>query len=208
MVSDFSTQYADLSDEELLRIASDRASLRDEAVFALDAEMQKRKLNNSDVAKQQRIVERSIRKESRRRRRKVVGSRRSWRSSAQDWAVVLCAAICIGLISIAYQKLPPQYHFSSDWEETAEYVMWASVSIIAISSFLWRRIGFWISMITSTAIHAVVVHAWVIKAGTLSGRGDRSNRLAIMLGFALFVVVYGCGFFLRRKFYGEEETVF
>ena len=205
-MSDFSTQYADLSNEELLRIASDRASLRDEAVLALDAEMQKRKLNSSDVTKQQRIVERSVRQESRRRRRKVVGSSRSWRSSAQDWAVVLCAAICIGLISIAYQKLPPKYHFSSDWEEAAEYVMWASVGIIAISSFFWRRIGFWISIVVSTALHALMVHAWVKRAGTLSGHHDKSDRLAIMLGFMLFVAVYGCGFYFRRKFYGEDEN--
>ena len=203
MVSDFFSQYADLSDEELLQIASDRASLRDEAVVALDAEMQKRKLNNSDVTKQQRVFQQSMRQESRRRHRKVLGSPRSWRSSAQDWGVVLCAAICIGLISVAYQKLPPQYHLAPDWEEAAEYVMWASAPIIVISSFLWKRAGFWISIVLSSVIHAVIVHAWVIKAGTLSGRGD--HRLAVMLGFALFVAVYGCGFLLRRKFYGEDE---
>jgi hypothetical protein len=47
--TDFQEHYASLSDEELLRIADDRRDLREEAAFALDAEMARRRLTHEQT---------------------------------------------------------------------------------------------------------------------------------------------------------------
>jgi hypothetical protein len=55
------------------------------------------------------------------------------------------------------------------------------------------------SLARSSAIHTFVVHAWIQRAGNL-----RSGKLAILLGFALFLAVYGFVWLLRRNLHGEE----
>ncbi len=47
MLNDFSTEYSERSDDELLLLASDRASLTTEAAAALDAELRRRNLTES-----------------------------------------------------------------------------------------------------------------------------------------------------------------
>jgi uncharacterized membrane protein YraQ (UPF0718 family) len=59
------------------------------------------------------------------------------------------------------------------------------------------------SLVISSAIHGVVVHAWIRRIGNFSqGQG----KLAVLLGFLLFFAVYGVVFLLRRNFYGEEAA--
>ena len=53
MLSEFQHEYAELSDDELLQLASDRQSLTDDAKSALDAEMRSRHLTSADLAKHQ-----------------------------------------------------------------------------------------------------------------------------------------------------------
>jgi len=107
----------------------------------------------------------------------------------------------MALISFTYVALPSRYHLKPDWQEAAVDVMFASV-FIAVASSVWRRkIGFWMSLVISSAIHLVVVHAWIQRVGNLS-RGQ--GKLAVLLGFVLFFAVYGILRVLRRNFYGEE----
>jgi hypothetical protein len=49
MFTELQQQYANLSDDELLRLASERSSLTDEAKVALDAEMHGRNLTAADI---------------------------------------------------------------------------------------------------------------------------------------------------------------
>jgi hypothetical protein len=88
-----------------------------------------------------------------------------------------------------------------DWQEAAMDVMFSSVFIAVVSRSWWRKIGFWVSLVLSTAIHIFIVHAWIQRVGNLS-RGD--GDVAILLGFVLFFAVYGFVWLLQRNLYGED----
>jgi hypothetical protein len=197
MPRDFSTEYSERSDDKILQLASDRTSLTTEAAVALDAELRRRNLTASDQAEHQQFVKRSEQREAKRLRRKILGSRRD-RSS---WVDLFWSLIVIALISFAYLALPSRYHLKTDWQEPALDVMFASVFIAVASNVLWRKIAFWMSLLTSSAIHLFVVHAWVQRVGDLS-RGQ--GKLAVLLGFVMFFAVYGLVWVLRRTFYGED----
>jgi hypothetical protein len=72
----FQHEYAQLSDDELLQLASDRQSLSDNAQLALDGEMRNRNLTSVDFAKQKAFVKKNEQHETRRRNRKLFGHRR------------------------------------------------------------------------------------------------------------------------------------
>jgi hypothetical protein len=65
MVIDFSTEYGQRNDDELLHLASERHSLTAEAATALDAELHRRNLTESDRVEHQRFVKRQEQRESR-----------------------------------------------------------------------------------------------------------------------------------------------
>jgi hypothetical protein len=197
MLNDFSAEYFERSDDELLLLASDRASLTTEAAAALDAELRRRNLTESDQVKHQQFVKRNEQREARRRRRKIFGTR----SDRSQWVDVFWTLLAIALILFTYLALPSRYHMKPDWQEAAVHVMFASVFIAVIGSSWRRKIGFWMSLLLSSAIHIFVVHAWIQRVGNLS-RGQ--GKLAILLGFVLFFAVYGFVWLLRRNFYGTE----
>jgi hypothetical protein len=199
MINDFSTEYSERSDDELLLLASDRASLTTEAAAALDAELRRRNLTESDQIKHQQFIKRNEQREARRRSRKIFGTR----SDRSKWVDVFWTLLAIALISFTYLALPSRYHMRPDWQEAAVHVMFASVFIVVVGSSWWRKIGFWMSLLLSSAIHIFVVHAWIQRVGNLT-RGQ--GKLAILLGFVLFLAVYGFVWLLRRNFYGTEAS--
>jgi hypothetical protein len=112
----------------------------------------------------------------------------------------------MSLIALAYLALPNRYHFRPDWEEAAVNVLIASVIIAAASTHWWRKITFWLSLLISSTIHLLIVHAWINRVSTLMGRGYRADgKLAVLLGLVLFFVVYGCGWLVGQNFYGRES---
>ena len=197
MLKDFSTEYFERSDDELLLLASDRASLTSEAAAALDADLLRRNLTESDQVKHQQLVKRNEQREAKKRHRKIFGTRRDQGA----WLDLLWAILAMALISYTYLALPSRYHMRPDWQEAAMYVMFASISVAVVGRSWWRKIGFRMSLILSSAIHLFVVHAWIQRVRNLS-RG--SGKLAILLGFVLFFVVCGFVWLLRRNFYGTE----
>jgi hypothetical protein len=197
MLSNFSTDYSERSDDELLLLASDRASLTTEAAVTLDAELRRRNLTESDQVKYQQFVKRNEQRDAKKRRRKIFGTR----MDRYSWVELFWILLTVALISFTYLALPSRYHMKPDWQEAAVPVMLASV-FIAVGGRSWRRkIGFWMSLVLSSSIHIVVVHAWVQRVGNLS-RGE--GKLASLLGFVLFFAVYGFVWLLRRNFHGEE----
>jgi hypothetical protein len=156
MLNDFSTEYSERSDDELLLLASDRASLTAEAAAALEAELRRRNLTESDQAKHQQFVKRNEQREAKRRRRKILGTRIDRRT----WVDLFWVLVAIALISFTYLTLPSRYLMKPDWQEATVDVMIASVFIGVASSSWWRKIAFWMSLVISSAIHLLVVHAW------------------------------------------------
>lgn len=193
----FSAEYSERSDDELLQLASDRSSLTDEAAAALNNELQRRNLTESDQTKHQQFVGRKERREAMRRRRKIFGRR----SDRSKWIDVFWTVLAIALISFAYIALPNRYHMKPDWQEAGFHVMFASVFIAVVGRSWWRKTGFWMSLVLSFVIHMLIVHAWILRVGHFSsGQGN----LAILLGWVLFFAVYGVVWRLRRVLYSEE----
>jgi hypothetical protein len=190
MLADFSTEYSQRSDDELLHLATLQHSLTTEAATALDAELRRRNLTESDRVEHQKFAKRQERREFRGRRRKLFGKRQF------SWLELLSAFVAMAAIGGAYLALPARYHLKPDWEESAVYVMLPFVLVAAGWRSLWRDITFWIALILSSTIQLAIVHAWVQRAGGLN-RG--SGKLAMLLGFVLFVAIYGCIRLLRRS---------
>src|SRR5258708_5550077 len=143
MLSDFSVDYSERSDDELLLLGTNRASLTTEAAVALDAELRRRNLKESDQLKYQQFVQRNEQREARRRRKKIFGTRTDRRS----WVELFWGLLVIALISFTYLALPSRYHMKPDWQEAAVHVMFASVFIAVLSSSWRRKIGFWMSLV-------------------------------------------------------------
>lgn len=197
MLADFSTEYSQRSNDELLHLATQRHSLTMEAAAALDAELRRRNLTEFDRVEHQKFVQRQEQREFRNRRRRIFGKRKF------SWLELLSTFVAMAVIASAYLALPKRYHLKPDWEEAAVCVMIASVIVTVGWRSLWRDMAFWIALILSSAIQLVVAHAWVQRAGELS-RG--AGKLATLLGFVLFVAIYGCIRLLRRNFYGEANS--
>ena len=195
MLSDFSAEYSQRSDDELLHLASERHSLTTEAAAALDAELRRRNLTESDRVEHQKFAKRQERREGRRRRWKVPGLR-----DRLGWRDILGAFVTMALISFTYIALPSRYHLKPDWQDAAVIVMITSVMVVFTASS-WRKIAFWMSLGISSTIQLVVVHAWTRRIPSLS-RG--AFKGAAVLGFVLFLVVYGVVRFLQRMLHGKE----
>jgi len=197
MDNDFTLEYSRRSDNELLRLANDRASLTTQAEAALVAELRRRNLNEADLARHQHFVRRYKQIDSKRRRRRIFGR---W-SDPSIWIHLLLAVLVILVISAAYNALPSKFHFKPDWQEAAEAVMWVSV-FIALGPFNRRTVTFWVSLVVSSSVHLAVAHAMIQREGT---PGRDQSELAIVLGLVLFFVLYFLFWVLRQKFFREEE---
>src|SRR5215813_14221313 len=94
----FSAEYSEWSDDEILLLASARDSLTREAATALDAELRRRNLTQSDQAKYQQFVKRNEQRAARRRRRRGWGI--LWEILDLFWALVAMALISLPLHSL------------------------------------------------------------------------------------------------------------
>jgi cation transport ATPase len=194
MLTDFATEYSSRSDGELLHLASARHSLLPEAAAALDSELRRRDLTESDRIEHQKSVKRQERREGRRQtnlRRRWEGLGLKWQL---NWREILELLAVMAVILVAYFALPSRYHLNPDWQEAALIVMLTSVGL-AFMVRSWRNIAFWTSLVVSSAIHLFVVHAWTQQSPDL---GRAKAKIAFFLGFALFLVVYGAVRLLRR----------
>jgi cation transport ATPase len=202
MLTDFATEYSRRTDGELLHLASARHSLVPEAAAALDAELRRRNLSESNRIEHQKSVKRQERREGRRQ----TNLRRRWERLGLKWQLngreILELLAVMAVVLIAYFALPSRYHLNPDWQEAAVIVMLTSIGLAFIVRS-WRNIVFWISLGVSSAIHLVVVHAWTRQTPDL-GHGEA--KITFFLGFVLFLVVYGAVRLLRRVFHGGEEV--
>jgi hypothetical protein len=195
MLTDFSSEYSQRSNDELLHLASDRHSLTTEAAAALDAELRRRNLTESDRVELQKFVRRQGRRERMTRRRKTGGL-----NNQLTWLDNLGTLAAMAVISLIYLVLPSRYHLKPDWQDSAFLVMMTSAFIaVAFRSNFWRNFTFWMSLVMSSVIHLLVIHAWKQR---VPNRGEA--KLAVILGFVLFFAIYGLARLLQRVFLGEE----
>jgi hypothetical protein len=195
---DFSAEYSERNDDELLHLASARHSLTPEAGAALDAELRRRNLTDADRIEHGRFVKRQEQREAKKHQRKTFGPFKYQLS----WSEILLSFAVMALISFSYLALPSRYHLKPDQQDAAFIVMATSVLIaIACRDIFRRRFTCWISLAISSAIDFVIVHAWTQRVPILS---HGTGRAAAVLGFLLFVAIYGLLGLLQRKLYGED----
>lgn len=97
MFAEFQHEYAQLSENELLQLASDRQSLTDDARSALDAEIRNRNITPADLAKHESFVMWSEQREATRRNKLLFGTRRS----LLDWGrFALLALLGISVVAV------------------------------------------------------------------------------------------------------------
>jgi hypothetical protein len=204
MYTDSATEYSKRSDDELLQLKSERHSLTTEAAAALDAELLRRNLTESDRVEHQRFVKRQEQREAKGQRARGRRWRFGYLRDRLTWVDLLWVSAAVALISFIYLALPKRDRMEPDWQDAAVIVMLTSVGVaIASRRLLWRKFTFWISLLISSAIHLVVVHALTQRLGELNhalGKG------AIFLGFLLFLAVYGSVGLLRRMLHGREAS--
>ena len=174
MLTDPSTEYSHRSDDELLQLATQRRSLTTEAATALDAELRRRNLTESDRIEHQKFRKRQERHEFIGRRRRLFGKRQF------SGLELLSMFAVMAVIACAYLALPKPYHLNPDWEQTAVYLMIPFVIVIVGWRSLWRDIAFWMAVVISCAIQLAVVHAWVQRAGELRRGAGRAPRLRLV----------------------------
>lgn len=201
MFTDFAIEYSRRSDGELLHLASARHSLVPEAAAALDSELRRRNLTESDRVEHQKSVKRQERREGRRQ----TNLRRRWERLGLKWRLsgreILELLAVMAVILIAYFALPSRYRLKPDWQDAAVIVMLTSAGLAFIARS-WRNIVFWISLGVSSAIHLIIVHAWTRRTPDLS---RAQAKIAFFLGFVLFLIVYGIARLLRRVLHVGEE---
>ena len=201
MSTDFAIEYSRRSDGELLHLASARLSLVPEAAAALNSELQRRNLTDSDSIE----YEKSVKRQERREGRRETNLRRRWEGLGLKWQLkwpeILEFLAVMAVILVVYFAVPSRYHLKPDWQEAALIVMLTSVGLAFIVRS-WRNIVFWISLGVSSAIHLIVVHAWTRQNPDL---GRAQAKIAFFLGFVLFLAVYGALRLLRRLFHVGEE---
>jgi hypothetical protein len=200
-------EYGKKNDEELLRLACDRASLIDEAAAALDLELSRRNLTEADRHRYDRDRRRQRSLESKRVLRRTLGTRRGREQWFNDLVLALVALFVTSLIAAGYQSLPGEYRLKATWQTAATDMLFTSVSVVVFGFSLWRRLGFWLSLTVSSALHVGLVHAWVVSGGYVDAPGPNSSgKLAILLGLLLFAVIYVGGTLVARKLRGERQV--
>ena len=196
MPNDFSPEYSDRTDDELLHLASQRHYLTIEARATLDAELARRNLGESDRLEHQRFAKRQEARESRRHRRKPIVPFKYQMS----WRDIFYAFATIALISAAYLVLPARYHMRSEWEPAAfsALAMWVVIAI-ATRAVFWQKSELWIALTISSVIQLIVVHYWTERVGLTRIPG----RAIAGLDLLLFLAVYWLVKFLQRVFDSE-----
>src|SRR5215472_8912636 len=123
MLNDFSIEYSQRSDDELLHLATQQHFLTTEARAALDAELRRRNLTESDRVEHQKFVKRQERREGRRQ----TNLRRRWERLGFKWQLngreILELLAVMAVTLVAYFALPNRYHLNPDWKEAAVIVM-------------------------------------------------------------------------------------
>ncbi|HKW19721.1 MAG TPA: hypothetical protein VJO35_19585 [Terriglobales bacterium] len=196
MPNDLFAGYSERSDDELLHLATQRHSLTTEARAALDTELLRRNLTESDRIEHRRFARRQERRENRTTRRwKIPGLK-----NQLSWRDILEAFGTMALISFAYVVLPGRYHLNPDWQEAAFIVMITAVMIV-FGAISFRKVAFWMSLGISSAIQLLVVHAATRRTTDLSRAAGRG---AALLGLMLFAMVYAIVRYLQRKLYAKE----
>jgi hypothetical protein len=196
--TDFQEQYASLSDEELLRVAGDRKDLREEAAFALDAEMAKRGVTYQQAHAQRREVVRQEIKEARAYRPKTKKSKYFASQMNLGWFFTGI----VGLVPLMILMLRPHRLLDVWTEPVAATYTGALLACSVVQPWLRRTASFWISLAVS-CIPQFFICRWLSVYHPPHSRGEGKGMwfLSILAGY----VVGGALFLLIQRIKPKED---
>jgi len=153
MLNDFSIEYSDRSDDELLLLACDRDSLTAEAGAALDAELHRRNLTVSDQVKYQDFVKRNEGREVRTRLFRTTSFQTNWNRLRVISNVVLDTLIAVlgsAALESSIPRLVPHSGAQVIWRAWIMSIVIASLLGVLATRYRASKTGVW---------------AWLIPAG-------------------------------------------
>jgi hypothetical protein len=197
--TNFQEQYASLSDEELLHIAGDRRDLREEAAFALDAEMARRGLTLEQARAKRRDDLRLEIKEARAHHPKLKKSKYFVAQISLGWFFIgLVGAVLLMVLMLRTHRL------LDEWSEPVLVVYTgALMGCLAVQPWVRRTLSFWLSLAISCVPQFVVSH-WLTVYHPAYSRAEEKGSwfLSILAGYA----VGGAVFLLLQKLKPGQET--
>jgi hypothetical protein len=177
-------EYRKKTDNELMLLERDREHLTLEAVSALTDELSRRRITGERIREFSRKEDRQARKEGFRSKRRRARAAEGWWLKIQ-----LVAAFGIGLL--AYYLLP--FKVPKDWEDAAFVTFLCTVGIGFTFREFWKRISFWVSLVTSA-----VAQLWVIKAVNPRAHWHHKDA-SIVTGLAVGFLIWGAMYWLLRS---------
>ena len=190
MDSSYQKHYASISDDELLHIAGDRRDLREDAVFALDAEMTMRGLTHEDArAKkrdQLRLEIKDVRAHSPKRKKSKYFVAQI---NLGAFILSLIGPVLLVFLFQGHHLVPEEWSFS-----IFVIYMGAILACLAVQPWVRRTLSFWLSLAISCVPQFMVSH-WLSVYHLAHSRGDvkGSAFLSILAGYilggALFVLL-------------------
>jgi hypothetical protein len=120
---------------------------------------------------------------------------------------LLQAFSVIGLVLLIYMLLPyfeisRRYHMNSGWLDATLLVTIPMVIIVVATRTVFLRDSvFWMSLVISSAMQLLVLHAWSQR---FQGFRHGAGKLASLFGFVLFYAIYRLVRFLQKHFNGEQ----
>lgn len=198
MGTDFQEQYANISDGELLLIAGDRKDLREEAAFALDAEMAKRGLTLQQARATKRAVAREEIKEARAHRPK---KKSKYFVAQMNLGWFFAGLVGLGLLLFLTLRHP--HGLPDEWSEPVAVVYCgALIACLAVQPWLRRTANFWFSLAVSCIPQFFISH-WLVLHHPAHSRGDSKGAwsLSIPAGY----LVGGALFLMLQRLKPREE---
>ncbi len=179
-------EYRNKTDDELLRLARERAQLTPEAASVLTDELARRRIGPERLKVFCNEEERQVRKEAfRSKRRRTRAAERWWER------IQLFAAYAVGLL--VYHVLP--FKIPEEWEDAAIVCFLCTVAIAFMFREFWKRLSFW-----GALAMAAVAQLWVIQALNPEAHWHYKNA-SIVTGFAVGFLVWGATFWLLGRVY-------
>jgi hypothetical protein len=194
----FQEEYARLRDEELLRIASDRAHLLPEAALAMDSELARRGLTWETARAQKRQAARREYREFQRHRPSPKITKYLI-PHATNWTPLLFALGAPALVfSLAGLHLIPER-----WViPVLTACIGLTIGISIVQPWLRRTLSFWLSLAVACTVQLFVGYWIDVRAALLRGSSAKgAGFLSLFVGYAVGVPL----FLLLQKLKPSQE---
>jgi hypothetical protein len=182
----FSENYAQLIDNELLMVAASRADLVPEAALAINSEMARRGLSDQDAHAKKRDVARLEIEEARKQRPSPKGTKYFVAQIRGRWLLLLLSPTLL-VVLLSFPHVVPE-----EWVLPIIFASYGAViAISAVQPWLRQTRSFWFSLPVAFIVQLFVGHIITVRLAPQS-RGELKGAafLAILAGYGVGVPLF------------------